>query len=194
MTTRLLVARHGAAVYETDTVTDAGGSLSAEGRAQSRELGERLAAYDVAHVFASSMSRATQTAELAARVLDVEVSVRDGLREYSVGDLEGAPCEPDPIAPIYAEWVAGDMSVRIPGAESGTEGVERFEGVLAEAVAGPATALVVSHGAVICTALSMLARNLTPQQVRGRLLAHCDPIEVERGGDGWRVVSWPGLI
>ena len=100
MTSRLLVARHGATVYETDTVTDAGGSLSPEGRAQSRELGERLASYDVAHVYASSMSRATQTAELAAHRLGVEVSVRDGLREFSVGDFEGAPCEPDPIKPI----------------------------------------------------------------------------------------------
>lgn len=191
---RVLVARHGAAEYETDTVTDAGGSLTAEGRAQSRAMGERLAAYDVGQVFCSSMSRAVQTAELAALRIGVQVSVRDGLREFGVGDYEGVPCEPDPIRPIYAHWVAGDMTVRIPGGESGVEGVTRFAAVLDEAVARPRTSLVVSHGAIICTALSTLACNLTPKDVHGHRLDHCDPIEMARDDEGWRVVSWPGLV
>jgi probable phosphoglycerate mutase len=195
MTTRLLVARHGAAEYETDTVTDAGGSLTAEGRAQSRALGERLAAYDVAHVFTSSMSRATQTAELAARVLGVGVSVRDGLREFGVGDFEGAPCEPDPIRPIYRRWVEGDLSARIPGAENARDGIERMTRVLDEACQAHEgrSVLVVSHGAIICTTLPSLAGNLSIERVHGRPLPNCGVVEMARDDAGWVAVSWPDL-
>ena len=195
MTSRILVARHGAAVYETDTVTDGGGSLSPEGRAQSRALGERLASYDVAHVYASSMSRATQTAELAARRLGAGVSVRDGLREFSVGRLEGAPSEPDPVEPIYARWVAGDLSARIPGGESAIDGIDRMTRVLDEACTSHVgrSVLVVSHGAVMCMALPSLARNLSVDRVHGRPLPNCGVVEMRRDADGWVAVSWPDL-
>lgn len=195
MTARLLVVRHGEAEYETHAVTDEGGSLTTEGRAQSRALGELLAPYDVAAVYASSMSRATQTAELAARVLGVEVVVREGLREFSVGDFEGVPSEPDPIRPIYARWVEGDLDARIPGGESGAEGVERIRWVLEEAAGAhpDATVLVVSHGAAICTALPALARNMSIDQVHDHRLANCGVVQVVRDEEGWLVTDWPGL-
>lgn len=191
----MLVARHGAAVYETDTVTDAGGSLSPEGRAQSRALAARLAADEVAHVYCSSMSRATQTAELVAGALDVGVTVREGLREFAVGDLEGAPSEPDPVRPVYQRWVEGDLDARVPGGESATDGISRMRAVLEGAVeTHPGrTVLVVSHGGLICTALPHLARNLTIARVHQRHIANCDPVEMSYDEGGWVALGWPGL-
>ena len=88
--TRVFVARHGEAEYETDLVCDDGGSLTALGRQQARELGASLSGERIARVWTSSLSRAVQTAEIAAGVLGVDVVVREGLREYGVGDLAGA--------------------------------------------------------------------------------------------------------
>ena len=50
-------------------VTDDGGSLSAAGRGQARALGERLRGERIARVWCSPLSRAVQTAEIAAGVL-----------------------------------------------------------------------------------------------------------------------------
>ena len=71
---RVFLARHGEAAYETALLMDHGGTLTARGRAQARELGERLRAEKIAHVYSSTISRAVQTAELAAAVLGVEVT------------------------------------------------------------------------------------------------------------------------
>ena len=78
---RVFLARHGEAEYETELLMDHGGSLTTTGRAQARELGEKLRSERIAHVYSSTMSRAVQTAELAAGVLGVEVTVREGLVE-----------------------------------------------------------------------------------------------------------------
>ena len=68
---------------------DAGGSLTALGRSQAAGLADSLAGERIAHVYASSMSRAVQTAEIVAARLGVGVTVREGLREFSVGSFAG---------------------------------------------------------------------------------------------------------
>jgi broad specificity phosphatase PhoE len=75
---RIFLARHGEAAYETDLVTEDGGSLTALGRRQARDLGERLRSERIARVWCSPLSRAVQTAELAAGVLGVDVVVHEG--------------------------------------------------------------------------------------------------------------------
>src|SRR6478609_3419986 len=87
---RILVARHGEAEYETELCGDDGGSLTALGRAQARELADLLSGERIARVWTSSLSRAVQTAEIVAASLGVDVVVREGLREYGVGSLAGS--------------------------------------------------------------------------------------------------------
>jgi phosphohistidine phosphatase SixA len=48
---RVLLARHGEAEYETPLLMNHGGSLTTAGRAQARELGERLREERIAHVY-----------------------------------------------------------------------------------------------------------------------------------------------
>ena len=81
---QILVARHGEADYETELLTDDGGSLTALGRKQSVELAESLAGERIAHVYVSSKSRAVQTGEIIAARLGVGVTVREALQELSV--------------------------------------------------------------------------------------------------------------
>jgi 2,3-bisphosphoglycerate-dependent phosphoglycerate mutase len=114
---RLIVARHGEAVYETDMMTDFGGSLTTLGRAQARELGERLAGERVAGVVCSELSRSVQTAEIAAAALGLPVEVRRGLQEFAIGDFLGRAWDPLVFDPIIAGWLAGDLTPAVPGGE-----------------------------------------------------------------------------
>lgn len=191
---RLYVARHGEAHYESELLTDAGGSLSRTGRRQSRELGESLRGARIARVFTSPMARAVQTAEIAAGVLGVDVVVREGLREFGVGVHAGKAGDPDPFGSTFLRWMDGDLDARIEGAESGAELVGRVHDEL-ELVADQhrgESVLVISHGGAICAAVPALARNLDARFPETRTVPACGVIELEADADGWRAASWIG--
>ena len=191
---RVFVARHGEALYESDLLSDAGGWLSPLGRRQARDLAGTLASERIARVWASDLSRAVQTAEIVAGALGVDVVVRPGLREFGVGDAAGTTGDPDPFAATFAAWLDGDLTARIPGGESGAEVVERYAAVLeeiADAHRGEAV-LVVSHGGVMCLALSAVARNLAVSHSRDRPLPHGGVVAMEADADGWVARSWAG--
>jgi len=191
---RIYVARHGEAEYESELLSDSGGSLSRLGREQSRKLAESLVEARVSRIYASSMARAVQTAEIVAAVLRVDVVVREGLREFGVGVHAGATGDPDPFGPTFSRWLDGDLTARIEGAESGADVVDRV-GAELELVADQhrgEAALVVSHGGAICTAVPALARNLTPRFPESRPIPNTGVVELAADGDGWRAVSWCG--
>lgn len=191
---RVFVARHGEALYESELLSDSGGWLSPRGREQSRALGAQLGAERIAAVWSSPMARAVQTAELAAAVLGVDVVVREGLREFGVGDHAGGTGDPDPFRDTFAAWLAGDLDARVPGAESGAKVIGRVSAVLEEVAdthRGEAV-LVVSHGGAICTAVPSLAVNLAPTHARDLPLGNCDVVALEGDADGWVARSWAG--
>ena len=159
---RILLARHGLSSYETDLMTDDGGSLTPQGRRQARALGDVALAAGVTKVWCSPMSRAVQTAELAAAVAGVdEVEVRQDLREYSVGDLAGRSLADEAalLMPVFEAWMAGDDLAMVPGADQTSAIVQRVSRVLEQIATelGPdGVALVVSHGGAIMTTVPVL--------------------------------------
>ena len=191
---RIFVVRHGEADYESPLLSDAGGWLTPLGRLQSRDLADALAGERLARVWTSDLARAVQTGEIVAGRLDVDVVVREGLRELGVGDHAGGTGDPDPFAETFAAWLAGDLDSRIAGGESGREVVDRFAGVLeevADAHRGEAV-LVVSHGGAISLAVPHLARNLDPVHARGLPLPNCAVVALEADADGWVARAWNG--
>lgn len=193
-TTRLLVARHGEAAYESDLLSDAGGWLTPLGREQARGLAASLADEQVTRVWTSDMARAVQTGEVVAGPLGVDVVVRTGLREFGVGDAAGTTGVPDPFAATFASWLDGDLAARIPGGESGEDVVARYRTVLeeiADAHRGE-TVLVVSHGGVMCLALSVLAANLAVSHSRDLPMPNCGVVVMEVDAGGWVARSWAG--
>ncbi|GAA1792304.1 histidine phosphatase family protein [Nocardioides hankookensis] len=188
---RVLVARHGEAEYETEVCSDDGGSLTAAGREQARGLAQRLAGERVARVWTSSLSRAVQTAEIAAAPLGVDVVVREGLREYGVGSLAGSTTgEQEYFSGLFRRWAEGDDSIRIDGGELISDFVGRVGAVLEEAAdAHPGeTVLVVSHGGAILATVPQLV-GLPRTRGLGIVLANCGVIELEKDADGWRLVA-----
>lgn len=85
----LILARHGEAEYERDLrlepvkpfARNQGGSLTATGRRQARELAELLHSRGLSHIYSSTLARAVQTAEIAAAALHLDVTTRLGLQE-----------------------------------------------------------------------------------------------------------------
>jgi probable phosphoglycerate mutase len=148
--TTILVARHADAEYETRHWADEGGSLTRRGRDQARGLARRLVGRRVTHIYTSTYARAVQTGEIAAARLDVGVTTREGLKEFSVGSLAGSRAE-DPFAGTYAAWLAGDLDRRLPGGETGAELRHRMHHVLHEIVeVHPGeTVLAMSHGGLM---------------------------------------------
>ena len=185
---RFLVARHGEAEYESEAMTAAGGSLTALGRDQARALGERLGGERVAGIVTSDLARAVQTAELAARVLDLPVKVREGLHEFPPGDFRGRPYDHALFGPMAQSWLAGDLGVGVPGGEAGRQTADRVLTVLdtvADQYRGE-TVLVVSHGGVILALWGAIAPG-SPAAPDPDRIANCSSYVFEHDADGWRV-------
>ena len=96
----------------------------------------------IAAIVSSPLSRAKDTADAVAAVLDLPVTVQDNLREVSFGVHEGTAMG----SAWFAAWMAGTST---------PEGAESFAGLRARAAAAITTALthvppvlVVAHGAL----------------------------------------------
>jgi 2,3-bisphosphoglycerate-dependent phosphoglycerate mutase len=185
---RIIVARHGEAEYETPEMNATGGSLTTLGRQQARDLGERLRPERVAAVVCSELSRAVQTAEIAAGVLGLPVRVRERLQEYPAGDFLGRPYEHGFFDAMVTSWLAGDLAAGVPGGETGRETADRVLAVLedlADQFRGE-TVLVVSHGGVILALWGAIAPG-SPVAPGNDLVLNGSTYVFENDADGWRV-------
>jgi broad specificity phosphatase PhoE len=107
--TTLILARHGETDWNRENRFQghADPPLNALGRRQSAELAETLAGEALARVFTSPLRRASETAEIVARRLALEVEPLEPLREIDVGAWSGLTRDevaarfPD----AYARWL-----------------------------------------------------------------------------------------
>jgi len=158
----LLIARHG----ETDdnAVPRFQGwrdtPLNDTGRRQAFALGERLAEREqpIASLWASDLSRARETAEIAGAALGLRPLLDWRLREGARGRWEGSLMEDVERAEpeLYAAWMRDDPTFRFPGGETLREQQQRVLASLHDIRAhGPLPALVVCHGGSIRVMLAL---------------------------------------
>ncbi|HPF82121.1 histidine phosphatase family protein [Nostocoides australiense] len=187
----LIVARHAEAEYSHgDLLSDEGGRLTAHGREQAAQLATRLGEKRIALVYTSPLARAVETGRIAATGLGVGHREMAGLQEFSVGDLVGEPVDDERLTTTYAAWLAGELSHRIPGAESGEEVVTRFREALS-AIADlhrGEHVLVISHGGVMSLGLPNVATGGPAGSPPP--LANCASVELSAGDDGWTLGPW----
>lgn len=173
----LLLARHGETDDNVPPLRFQGQRdtpLNDKGRAQARELAERVAALDppVASLWCSDLSRARETAEIVGARVGLEPRLDARLREGWRGEWEGflfdeiAASDPE----RYAAWRSPDAEVgfQFPGGETlaqqqarvlacvreAAETVVRPPAVASDPPAGDVTsALLVCHGGSIRTML-----------------------------------------
>ncbi len=198
---RLILVRHGQSpsnVTRSIDTTVPGPPLTALGITQAEALPATLAEERIDVIYASTMTRAQMTAEPLARVRGLRIHVRDGLRELTAGDLE-MNNEDESIETYLATafaWAAGDLALRMPGGENGTEAFARYDAVVNEAAeATSGTAVLVSHGAAIRMWVAGRADNVDAAFVGDNPLHNTGVIIVD--GDpakGWHVDSWTDRI
>ncbi|BAJ76574.1 fructose-2,6-bisphosphatase [Microbacterium testaceum StLB037] len=192
--TILTLVRHG----ETDW--NSGGRIQGStdiplndtGRAQARELAERLAAEYAgreAVIVSSDLSRAAETADILAEALGTTVSLRmPGLQERSYGDAEGM--DAPSFYETYGPWHAAD----VPNAETWPVVRERALAALAEAVASApdgVDVIAVAHGALIREVILFATDGAFPRE--GERLPNCSATTFRLDGDSWEMLAYAGV-
>lgn len=156
---QVLLIRHGQSeAYQPGTpfpLVDGHGDpkLTAKGRFQADQVGERLASEPIAAIYVSTLTRTQETAAPLAARLGLTPVVEPDLREVFLGDWEGgltremsAKGHPAALAMrANAEW--GE----IPGAETNRQLTERTVGAVRRIAAAHPQELVAAfcHGGVI---------------------------------------------
>lgn len=153
--TRLLVIRHGETAWNLETRIQGQIDipLNDHGRWQAERLAKALLDEGVDALYASDLSRATETAAAVARELDIPLTLDEGLRERHFGRLEGMTH--DEILQLWPEdgrrWRGRDPSYGPDGGESLALFYDRCVTTLtrlADQHAGQ-TIAVVAHGGVL---------------------------------------------
>lgn len=154
-TTELYLVRHGETEYNRRGIVQGGGidsCLNDTGEAQAEALAGRLAGASVDAVYASTLRRAKQTAEIVAGPHEpVSKTFLRDLEEMAWGVFEGdapSPERDEAMAAVKADWRDGDYDRPIEGGESIREVQIRARRALEHIVTREAgrTVVVVAHG------------------------------------------------
>jgi len=134
--------------------------LNDNGRRQAFLLGTTLAEREqpIASLWASDLSRARETAEIAGAALGLRPVLDWRLREGFRGRWEGRLMEDvqrdEPE--LYGAWMRDDPAFRFPGGESLRDQQERVQAALHDIhTRGPLPALAVCHGGSIRVMLAL---------------------------------------
>ncbi|MFE7270481.1 histidine phosphatase family protein [Streptomyces sp. NPDC057623] len=199
---RLLLVRHGQTPSNVDYLLDTGvpgAGLTALGEQQAAALPAALAGEDIEAVYASTLIRTQLTAAPLAAARGLDVLVRDGIREVFAGDLEMVRGDTGQgglyMRTVFA-WAAGETGLRMPGGESGTEVLARYDSVVAEAArSGAGTVAMVSHGAAIRMWTAARAVNVDVPFAAARPLDNTGVVILEgTPADGWKALTWAGAV
>ena len=128
--------------------------LNERGLAQARETAKAAAGWGHSAIYTSPLIRTVQVAEEIARVTPVPVSKQPGLKELSLGDLEGVTGEEmrEGWPEVFSAWRSAPEKVSMPGGESLAQLRKRAWQVILDIEqkhAGEETVLVVSHNFAI---------------------------------------------
>lgn len=189
---RLFLIRHGQTDSNVNHLLDTahpGAPLNETGHKQAAELARKLANEPIQAVYASTLTRAQETAAPLAAALGLEVEILDGIQEISAG-AEEMNADWSVYVGVLESWSPSNLDVGIDGGETAREFITRYaEAVRQVEEAGHDVAALVSHGAALrvfaLTVSPHLPRALTPE------LKNTEWIMVEGSSDdGWRVLQW----
>jgi broad specificity phosphatase PhoE len=151
----VVLARHGETNDNRPPIRCQGFSdtpLNETGRAQARELAERVANDGFKSMWSSDLARARETAAIVGARIGLEPRLDERLREAYRGRWEGhlfVDIERDEPE-LYAAWRRAGADFRFPGGESLVEQQQRVLATLDDVVAaGELPALVVCHAGSI---------------------------------------------
>lgn len=197
-----MLIRHGQTPNNVRGLLDTaapGPGLTPLGVAQAKAVPGDLAAAQIDAVYISNLTRTALTAAPLVAERQLTPQVREGLREISAGDLEmqGDKGSIERYLHTVKAWLSGDLSVRMPGADTGFDVLERFDAVVAEAAAHESVAMV-SHGAMIRFWAMHRGENVDWSNKLFYELSNTGIVTLDgepTGGaarGGWQIQSWRG--
>lgn len=190
---RLLLIRHGQTQSNVDHLLDTafpGAPLDELGRQQAKDLVIAVEDEPLDAVYASTLTRAQETATPLAKARGLEVQVIDGIQEIAAG-VEEMNSDWTLYTNELASWSIDNLDSKLEGGESAREFLTRYNGAIADIEAtGAERVAVISHGA------AMRVWGIT--QSRGAVDVHLmAPLRntewiVFEGstGEGWTIESW----
>lgn len=193
--TEMILVRHGETDWNRELRfqghVDVG--LNAIGLEQARRVASRLAAEPAAHLYASDLLRAQQTARPVAQQLGVASVTEPALREQNFGTVDGMRVEDikaqHPQA--WEQWLRFHEDYCMPGGETTRE----FHARVVDAVhriAGDhpgATLVVVTHGGVL-DMIWRTARSLSLSGPRQSEIPNAGVSRVRVSAGSIEVVAW----
>src|SRR5689334_90104 len=174
-----------------------GPGLSPEGKEQAEQLARQLGHKDFDSVYASTMTRAQQTAAPLAAALGKQVEILPGIQEINAGWFNGKPesMAQSTYMVAQADWLNGDVSNSIPGSVSGKEFNDQFTAAVNRIYnSGHRNPVVISHRNSIMVWTLLNAQNAKdslmdshPIPNTGRVVISGNPMT------GWTLVDWDGI-
>ncbi len=139
--------------------------LSNEGIAQIEQMKNDYKYPPVDAVFASPLSRCTQTAKIIYP--NCKPILINGLIEYNFGEFEGKTAEELQDHPVFPDWLAGKKGVEPPFGESNDEFANRIANAFIKIVdglieTGVTHTAIVTHGGVIMALLTLFGLPQAP--------------------------------
>jgi len=128
----LVLVRHGMTPVTGKKLTGwlPGISLSAEGIAQARHAGDRLAGAPLKGIYSSPLERCTETAGLIAESHSLTVQTRDDLGEVHYGDWQGKSLKMLYRSKLWSELKSRPGDFRFPKGETIREAQTRGIGAI----------------------------------------------------------------
>lgn len=174
-----------------------GPGLSPEGKGQAEQVAHQLAHKGYDGIYASTMTRAQQTAAPLATDMGKQVEVLQGIQEINAGWFNGKPesmaSSTYMVAP--ANWIKGDVSDSIPGSISGTEFNQQFTAAMQKIYnSGHHDPVVFSHKYAIEVWTLMNAKNVKESLMTTHPLPNIGRVVIQGNPmTGWTLVEWDGI-
>jgi probable phosphoglycerate mutase len=196
---RLVLLRHGR------TAWNAAGRAQGHADVELDELGHEqaaaaapyLASLEPSAIWTSDLARARQTCSYVEKATGLAAAEDPRLREFDVGARQGLtiPEFAERYPEEHANWLTGDGTFRLPGAENHDDVEARMLPALRsclEALAAGRTGIVVTHGA--CLKVGVVALLGWPRELAMSLrgIDNCAWVTVEETalGSGLRLVGY----
>jgi broad specificity phosphatase PhoE len=200
---RLYFARHGQSEANILEVVSNRGRvhpLTGLGRQQAAQLAQALASVPIAKIYSSPLLRAIETAEIVSAALGLPFEIADALREPDCGIMEGRSDEAAwaEHRRIWTAWLEDHhYDEHLEGGESFNDVRARFEPFLDRLLVDHGQTsdqlLLISHGALIHTMLSITLANAKETFAEWRSIPNTGAIVVELRSSGLVCLDWCGV-
>ncbi len=197
---RLYFARHGeseANILKEFSNRPGKHGLTDKGKRQAERLADNLKGIRFTALYCSPILRAVQTADIIAKRLNITYEIKDALREYDVGILEGKSDEASwqRYWKVLLGWMEGkNWETGIEGGESYNDIKERFMPFIGrleeEHQQADVNVLLISHGGTYRCMLPLLLSNVDHSSP---LVGHMDYtmyVVAELRGREWVCLRW----